>query len=232
MSVSLNKKIIGSASSPLVGVLALQGDFARHLEALKALGVSACEVRHAEDLANLDGLILPGGESTTIELLCRSFEMWEPLRSFVAHKPVWGTCAGLILLSREVVDSDVRPLGVLDVTVSRNAFGRQVHSFEENITISDGETTFETPACFIRAPKIVEVGPGVTILARRDSEPVLLREGNILAGSFHTELHENLSLTDYFISRFVMKKSSSIVKSTVKSTEKNLSPTSVDIASR
>ena len=198
------------SSALSVGVLSLQGDFERHLVSLEQVGATGREVRSVEDLAGLDALILPGGESTTMALLLREFGIWEALKLFAKTKPVWGTCAGLILLSAKIEDDQnesvtpFAPLGVLDVTVARNAYGRQIHSFEDEVEIVDGEERIVVPASFIRAPKITRTGKGVEVLATTNSEPTLVRQGNILGSAFHTELHEDTTFIRYFLS-FVSK---------------------------
>ncbi|MFQ5608208.1 MAG: pyridoxal 5'-phosphate synthase glutaminase subunit PdxT [Candidatus Zixiibacteriota bacterium] len=192
-----------------IGVLALQGDFARHLEALRAVGAAGCEVRSSQDFIGLDALIIPGGESTTMSILLDRLGMREALVGFVGSRPVWGSCAGLILLSRRIVESPeaqgvgVRPLGALDVDIMRNAYGRQVNSFEETVSVECENTSFSFPACFIRAPKIVRVGKKALVMARRGSEPTLVRQANILASTFHSELTENHSLSRYFVEKMV-----------------------------
>ncbi len=189
--------------APTIGVLALQGDFARHLRCIELAGYCGKEVRSLADLHAVDALILPGGESTTMGLLLRRFAMWESLRDFARTKPVWGTCAGMILLATEVEGNSITPLGVLNVSVARNAYGRQVFSFEDDITVRDGECEFVVKGDFIRAPKIRKVGPSVDILALCNGETVLIRQGNILASSFHSELRDDPRLTAYFIESIV-----------------------------
>ncbi|HEV8309596.1 MAG TPA: pyridoxal 5'-phosphate synthase glutaminase subunit PdxT [Methylomirabilota bacterium] len=181
-----------------IGVLALQGDFAAHARALGRLGVEAPEVRNPGDLAGLDGLVIPGGESTT--LLTLMGETFPPvLRAFhEAGRPIYGTCAGLILLAREVVSPPQPSLGLIDVTVERNAYGRQRESFE-----TEGEARFAgAPAplrmVFIRAPRIVRTGAGVTTLATHRAEPVLVQAGTVLAGTFHPELTDDLGVHRHF----------------------------------
>ncbi len=192
---------------PRVGVLALQGDFREHIRALRRLGVEATEVRLPGQLAGLDGLILPGGESTTMGKLAVEFGLLEPLRDLAAGGlPMWGTCAGLILLAREAGHS--QPLiGALDVTVQRNAFGRQLQSFEADLAVpalADPEPPFR--AVFIRAPLITRVGPDVAVLARLDSiegkagEIVAVRQGPLLATAFHPELTGDDRFHRYFLS--------------------------------
>lgn len=172
-----------------VGILALQGDFAKHAEALARAGLQSREIRKPGELDSVSGLVLPGGESTTL-LKFVDREGWEtPLREFAASgKPVLATCAGLILLARRVENPEQRSLGVLDVDVVRNAYGRQVDSF---VGTARGPAGEETEAVFIRAPRISRVGPGVEILAREGDDPVWVREGNVQAATFHPELSQS-----------------------------------------
>jgi 5'-phosphate synthase pdxT subunit len=164
-----------------IGVLAIQGDFEAHAKALSELGAEAREVRVPRDLEGLDGLIIPGGESTTITRGMERERLAEPLREFVrAGRPVLGTCAGLIVLDRD-------HLGVLDVSTRRNAFGRQVRSFESDLDL-DGVGEGPLRAVFIRAPWVEESGDGVEVLAEVDGHPVAVRQGNVLAVAFHPEL--------------------------------------------
>lgn len=166
-----------------IGVLALQGAFAAHARALTAAGLTAREVRSAADLAGLDGLILPGGESTTQWRLVHRHGLAEPLRAFVASgAPVLATCAGLILVARTVEQPAQASFGFVDVAVARNAWGRQLESFEAHA--DDGDL----PLVFIRAPRVLSVGAGVAVLARYQGEPVLVREGNVMGATFHPEL--------------------------------------------
>jgi pyridoxal 5'-phosphate synthase pdxT subunit len=176
---------------PLVGVLALQGGFEAHAKALSRLGVPAREVRTPADLERLDALIIPGGESTTIGLGIEREGLAQPLIAFVqSGKPVLGTCAGMITLDRD-------HLGVLDIGVRRNAFGRQLASFETDLVV-DGTTIH---AVFIRAPWVEKVGDGVEVLAEVDGHPVAVREGNVLAVAFHPELSGDLSLHEWLVDR-------------------------------
>jgi pyridoxal 5'-phosphate synthase pdxT subunit len=172
-------------SAPTIGVLALQGDFEAHARALEEGGAVAREVRTPEDLEGLDGLVLPGGESTTITLGIEREGLAEPLRELVrSGRPVLATCAGLIMLDRE-------HLGMLDLTARRNAFGRQLHSFEAGLEL-DGLGPVR--AVFIRAPWVEEHGPGVEVLAEVDGHPVAVRQDNVLAVAFHPELTDDRSL--------------------------------------
>jgi 5'-phosphate synthase pdxT subunit len=185
-----------------VGVLALQGAFREHREVLDALGVEAVEVRTAEPLGALDALILPGGESTTMSKLLDTAGLRAPLTELLADGlPVLGTCAGMILLAREVVDGrpDQRPFGVIDVAVRRNAYGRQRDSFEADLDVA-GLAGGPFPGVFIRAPRIESVGDEVDVLARHDDHAVLARHGRVWVASFHPELSGDLRLHEQFLS--------------------------------
>jgi 5'-phosphate synthase pdxT subunit len=182
-----------------VGVLALQGDFAEHESMLKRLGVAASEVRLPTDLDDLDALIIPGGESTTISRLMQTYELVEPLREFARDKPVWGTCAGAIVMAARA-DLDRPTLDLMDIDVRRNAFGRQVDSFETDIDIAGIEGP-PLHAVFIRAPTIESVGEGVQVLGQLEGgEIVAARQGNLLATSFHPELTDDLRMHALFVS--------------------------------
>lgn len=182
-------------AQPLVGVLAVQGDVREHLTALGAAGARTCTVRRPEEVAAVDGLVLPGGESTTIDKLLRAFGLQEPIRARIADGlPVYGSCAGMILLADRIADGrpDQQTLGGVDITVRRNAFGRQVDSFEEDLHIRElgGEPV---RAVFIRAPWVEEAGEAVQVLARVEHGPaagriVAARQGNLLVTSFHPEV--------------------------------------------
>ncbi|HZD11652.1 MAG TPA: pyridoxal 5'-phosphate synthase glutaminase subunit PdxT [Candidatus Binatia bacterium] len=183
-----------------IGVLALQGAFLEHRKKLERLGVEVVEVRLPQDLEGLDGLIIPGGESTTIGKLAVEYGLVEPLKEFAREKPVWGTCAGMIFMARDI--GMRQPLlGLMDITVRRNAFGRQVDSFETELPVEglNGDGPF--PAIFIRAPVIASVDDDkVQVLARlADGTPVAAREGHWLVTSFHPELSGDDRLHRYFI---------------------------------
>lgn len=183
-----------------VGVLALQGAFREHVAAVASLGATAREVRQLKDIEGIDALIIPGGESTTIGKLLNEWNMLEPLRQRILDgMPVYGSCAGLILLCRDIENSDQPRLGVLDATVRRNAFGRQVDSFETNLNIPEIGAD-PLPAVFIRAPVITGVGAGVKVLAEVDGQAVAVRQNNILATSFHPELTPDTRMHSYFLS--------------------------------
>ncbi len=186
---------------PTIGILALQGDFAEHRHVLESLGASAPEVRLPQHLEGLDGLIIPGGESTAIVRLMRTTGLLEPLQKLAADGfPLWGTCAGMILLAKRLDDPGVAALTAMDITVRRNAFGRQVDSFEVDLPVPLlGDPPF--PAVFIRAPIIERVGSGVEVLARlQDGRPVAARQGHLLATAFHPELTGDRRFHQLFIS--------------------------------
>lgn len=179
-------------SGPAVGVLALQGDTREHLAALNEAGARALTVRRRSELESIDALVIPGGESTTMSLLLREFDLLDPLRVRLAGgMPAYGSCAGMILLATEILDAgepgrEASPLGAIDMTVRRNAFGRQVDSFEEDIDFRgiDGPTH----AVFIRAPWVERVGDAVEVLARAGDHAVAVRQGSVLATAFHPEV--------------------------------------------
>lgn len=188
--------------APAVGVLALQGDFALHARALERLETPCRHVRTAADLDGLAGLILPGGESTAMLKLMEGTGLEGALREFhVAGGALFGTCAGLILLAREVTGPEQRALGLLDTTVVRNGFGRQVDSFETDLAWTEDHVPVR--GVFIRAPRIDRVGTGVRVLATFGGEPVLVREGRVLAATFHPELTEDTRLHRYFLEEVV-----------------------------
>jgi 5'-phosphate synthase pdxT subunit len=182
---------------PRIGVLAIQGDYAAHARALEEAGAEPVEVRTEKDLSGIDGLILPGGESTTMLKFMDRHGLFEMIRSFAASRPVFGTCAGAILLAREVRNPPQRSLGVLDAAVERNAYGRQIDSSIENepTTLEGGPMEM----VFIRAPRIAEVGNGVEVLAERDGFPVLVHQRNVLAATFHPELSDDRRVHRLFV---------------------------------
>ncbi|MEA2972587.1 MAG: pyridoxal 5-phosphate synthase pdxT subunit [Actinomycetota bacterium] len=191
-----------------VGIVALQGAVALHTDAVRALGAAPVEVRTPADLAGIEGLILPGGESTTLSKLLESSGLFDEIAGLLADgMPAFGTCAGMILLAGEVLDGrpDQRSFAAIDVSVRRNAFGRQVDSFETSLTINwpggDGLAGGAFPAVFIRAPVVERVGEGVEVLARIDGHPVLCRQDEILVAAFHPELSGDLRLHQHFLSR-------------------------------
>jgi pyridoxal 5'-phosphate synthase pdxT subunit len=182
---------------PLIGILAIQGNFAAHAAALTEAGADPIEVRNPDELDQLDGLILPGGESTTVLKFLEHRNFFDRLKEFVHSNPTFGTCAGAILLARDVRNPAQRSLGALDAVVERNAYGRQVDS---SILLAPSSLPGELlEMVFIRAPRIVETGPEVEILARRDSFPVLVRQGKLMAATFHPELSRDRRVHRLFV---------------------------------
>jgi pyridoxal 5'-phosphate synthase pdxT subunit len=182
-----------------IGVLALQGDFVEHEAILNGLGVEAREVRLPRDLDHLDGLIIPGGESTTITRLLAMYGLLEPIRDFARRLPMWGTCAGMIVMAKEATDLDREGLEVMDIAVERNAFGRQVDSFETDLTIA-GISGPPVHAVFIRAPRITRVDRGVEVLATLDDGTIVAaRQGHLMVTAFHPELTRDSRVHRYFV---------------------------------
>lgn len=184
-------------AGPHIGVLALQGDYDAHAQALREAGAEPMLVRKPEELAGLDGLIIPGGESTTFLKFLDRGGFLDALREFVASKPTFGTCAGCILLAKDVTHPPQKSLGVLNATVERNAYGRQIDS-----AIQNGETQLAggpLEMVYIRAPRIVKTGDGVQILAERDGFPVLVEQGHIMAATFHPELSVDRRVHRHFV---------------------------------
>lgn len=187
-----------SSLAPVIGVLALQGDFREHRRAVEHLGAAVKEVRLPTDLDRIDAIVIPGGESTTIGKLADRFGLIDPLREIIQDGlPTYGTCAGLIFCSMAVTEGAQPLLGVLDVVTQRNAFGRQNDSFEADIEIQGLDTPFH--AVFIRAPWVAKVGSGVEVLAHVDDHPVMVRQDNIIATSFHPELTGDLRVHEMLI---------------------------------
>ena len=193
--------------SPIIGVLALQGDVREHLRALTACGADVRPVRRSEDLDGLDGIVLPGGESTTIDKLSRIFGLREPLiKALEAGLPAYGSCAGMILLAKNVLDGteDQQTFGALDITVRRNAFGRQVESFETDVDL-DGIGGGPMHAVFIRAPWVESIANGIEVLGAvvppgiAESKIIAVRHQNVLATSFHPEVTNDLRIHRYFV---------------------------------
>jgi len=176
------------SAPPRIGVLALQGNVREHAATLTRLGAEVVEVRRPEELEGLDGLVIPGGESTTIARLIGLYGLEEAIRRFAG--PVFGTCAGMILLGRD-------HLGEVDLAVERNGYGRQVTSFETDLELAGDDEPLR--GVFIRAPRVTDVGPGVEVLAEHDGEPVLLRQGRFLVASFHPELTEDTRVHELFL---------------------------------
>jgi 5'-phosphate synthase pdxT subunit len=191
---------VGADAAPVkIGVLALQGDFSLHARALARCGAEAVEVRKPEQLEGLDGLIMPGGESTTLLKLMQEWGFVPALETFHrAGKPIFGTCAGLILVAREVENPKQFSLGLIDVAVERNAYGRQRESFEAHGTATLGGRDAPVEMVFIRAPRIRRAGPGVETLARYGDEAVMARQGTVLVATFHPELTDDATVHAYF----------------------------------
>jgi 5'-phosphate synthase pdxT subunit len=185
------------AGIPRIGVLAIQGNYASHAQALAEAGAAPVEVRKPEQLASLDALVLPGGESTTMLKFLEKHRFFEVLQEFCRTRPVFGTCAGVILLAREVLNPAQRSMGILDAIVERNAYGRQIDS-----VIVTAETSLPggpLEMVFIRSPRISQIGLGVEVLATRDGFPVLIRQGRILAATFHPELTHDRRVHRLFV---------------------------------
>lgn len=187
------------ANKPIIGVLSFQGDFGRHAGRLEELGAEVVSVRTPETVEQIEGLVIPGGESTTIGMLMDRFGLLEATRSAAKNgMPLFGTCAGAILLAEKIRDSDQPRLGLIEMEIERNAYGRQVDSFEASFdaTVFDGEPL---RAVFIRAPIITEVSDSVEIIAVYEDRPVVVRQGKFLAATFHPELTDDTRLHDYFL---------------------------------
>jgi 5'-phosphate synthase pdxT subunit len=187
-----------------IGILALQGAFIEHAAVLSRLGAEPRQVRLPEELKDLEGLIIPGGESTTIGKLAVRYELVEPLKAFAAQRPMWGVCAGLIFMARDIGGLEQPLLGVMDVVVERNAFGRQVDSFETDLSVPslNGHGSQSSPfhAIFIRGPIIRSVGPGVQVLAALSGGTIVAaRQNNLLATAFHPELSGDPRFHQYFL---------------------------------
>ncbi len=193
-------RVSQSKSTKVVGVLALQGAFNRHTRVLGELNVATQEVRTPQDLASVDALVMPGGESTTMSQLLESSELFEPIKKMIHEgMPVFGTCAGMILLAKEIIDGrdDQVSFGAIDIDVQRNAYGRQIDSFEAEIEVDGFNTPFH--AVFIRAPRIVKAAQSVEVLAEFGVEIVLARQKNVLVASFHPELSPDQRIHELFV---------------------------------
>jgi len=192
-----------------IGVLALQGAFREHIHMLQQLGVEAVEVRLPQELNRLDGLIIPGGESTTIGKLAAMYQLIEPLQRFADAKPLWGTCAGMILMAKEI-GLDQPLLGVMDIIVERNAFGRQKDSFQEDLYVNvlENGDSRPFPGIFIRSPRLIETkDPAIEIARLADGTPVAAVENKLLATAFHPELTNDTRFHRYFLSLIRQSKS-------------------------
>ncbi|ASS69517.1 pyridoxal 5'-phosphate synthase glutaminase subunit PdxT [Bacillus atrophaeus] len=193
-----------------IGVLGLQGAVREHIRSIEACGAAGLVVKRPEQLNEVDGLILPGGESTTMRRLIDTYHFMEPLREFAAQgKPLFGTCAGLIILAKEIQGSDNAHLGLLDVKVERNSFGRQVDSFEADLTIEGLAEPFT--GVFIRAPHILEAGEDVEVLSEHDGRIVAAKQDNLLGCSFHPELTDDHRVTELFVQMVEKHKQEAVV---------------------
>ncbi len=183
-----------------VGVLALQGAYQKHVESLARLGVSARLIRQPSELDNCDALILPGGESTSISLLLQTNGLFEPIKFFAKNHPVMGVCAGMILMASDVDDERVTPLGLMPFKALRNFYGRQLHSFSDDIKLNFDNKTFQAP--FIRAPGIKKLSPEIKVLATHKNETVMISKDKHIALSFHPELTDDTRIHKYWLSNF------------------------------
>ncbi len=184
-----------------VGVLALQGDFYLHKKMLTELGVEVVEVRKPSDLEACQGLIIPGGESTTLVKLLKNIDLFDKLPDFNKRAPIFGTCAGCILVSAEVMNRPVESLNLIDITTERNAYGRQIDSFVDKVTLHLNHEKVKTEGVFIRAPKISRVGESVKILGTHQKEIVLVENEKVLAATFHPELSGDTRIHRYFLEK-------------------------------
>lgn len=188
-----------------IGVLAIQGDFAKHLQMCRQLDVESSPIKTASELNGCDGIILPGGESTTFANLLHKHGLWEELKTFAQAKPTFGTCAGLIVLSSRVKNNKVETMGIVDIEVERNAYGRQVDSFIDTVRLDFGNGPFDFEGVFIRAPKICHLGQGVCAIGWHGDDVVLAEKGNTLVATFHPELTGDTNVHEYFIKKVLNK---------------------------
>ncbi len=186
-----------------IGVLAIQGDYERHESQIHLIGATPRLVKLPRDLKGLDGIIFPGGESTTMSIMLDRHQLRKPLIEYCETHPVYGSCAGMIMMARKIEDniSEVEPLGLLDIDVVRNGYGRQVFSFEDTVEITTPDGKIALKAAFIRAPLVTRIGRGVDTLAMFKGSSVLVSQRNFLAGSFHAELYDDTTLLRLFIDR-------------------------------
>ncbi len=190
----------------MIGVLALQGNYSKHIEILDKLKISSCEVRYNNQLDEINGLIIPGGESTTMTDLMSRNNFYDKIQLFSQTKPILGTCAGLIMMAKSVLDKRVKPLEILDIEVDRNAYGRQVHSFINKLPIKLEKDLETISAPFIRAPQITKVGKNVEIISNYNKKPVAVKSGIHMGLSFHPELNNITIFHDFvFIKQFSSK---------------------------
>ena len=181
-----------------IGVLAVQGNYNMHSDILEQLGIDPILVRYPNQLDSLEGLVIPGGESTTMTKLMNRIDFFSPIKSFANYYPVLGTCAGLILMSEKVVDTELDTLGLLDVQIERNGYGRQIYSNTVNVDVDLNNINYSLPASFIRAPRIISYGQSVNILAMYDDTPIVVKNDRHMGISFHPEL-DNISILHEYI---------------------------------
>ncbi len=184
-----------------IGILALQGDFEKHQSKIESLDHTAFLVKNSDQLAKCDGLIIPGGESTTLIKLMKKHDMWNPIYKFAQTNPVYGTCAGCILVAQKIAEMDQDSLKLIDITVQRNAYGRQVDSFIDDIQLQLNGKVDSMEGVFIRAPKIMSVGKTITPLAWHNGDIILAEHGTVLVGTFHPELTDDDRVHRYFINK-------------------------------
>ena len=184
-----------------IGILALQGDFELHSRMLTALGMDTIYVRKPDQLSYCRGLIIPGGESTTLMKLMRGGGLFESISDFAADKPVFGTCAGLIMLATDLVNDNLETLGLIDLSVERNAYGRQINSFIDSVEIRINEKLDSFEGIFIRAPRIVAVGEGIDILGTHGGDVVLAENDQVFVAAFHPELTNDVRIHQYFVDK-------------------------------
>jgi pyridoxal 5'-phosphate synthase pdxT subunit len=186
-------------ASKKIAILALQGAFAKHAEMVQRIGAKAVLVRDSRELATCDGLIIPGGESTTMMRQLKNADLLTAIKTFSEHKPVFGTCAGMILMAKEVVCKTVSPFKMLDITVERNAYGRQAESFITYLDVTTEKKKKRVKTIFIRAPRVKSVGSDVKVLATHNRTPVFVQQGRFFACSFHPELTDETFCHQYFL---------------------------------
>jgi 5'-phosphate synthase pdxT subunit len=181
----------------MIGVLALQGDYSKHIQILEMLDFQVLEVRYPNELSLIEGLVIPGGESTTISDLMERSNFHEPIKIFAKKKPILGTCAGLIMMSKNINDDRIKSLDILDISVDRNAYGKQLDSFTSEIEVSLNSNNYSFSATFIRAPKIDKVGKNVKILSFYKNKPIVVKQGHHLGLAFHPELAKTTFFHNY-----------------------------------
>jgi pyridoxal 5'-phosphate synthase pdxT subunit len=182
----------------IIGILGIQGGFSKHQDTVNSLGYKSLIVKTAADLQKVDKLIIPGGESTTMRLLLKKHGLWPMLEEFTKTNPVFGTCAGAILLAK-TINNHEESLAAIDINIKRNSYGRQIASFVTNLDVTLNHKIIRVPSMFIRAPQVTQVGSNVHVLAKYDNLPVLLQEQHIMVATFHPELTNDTTICDYFI---------------------------------